>query len=335
MKNFPEKENDTFICALLGKTNSGKSVLSRRLMDKVPYQTCLLNCRPSDDSWSATDDENKADDKYKYIKWSDLTNLDLLKPPLSLVVEDCINLSEKQLKMLKENISYNTHHLKVSPQILIFHALTYTNLRRYLPLINGIIISCISTSIPSLKQILGYFDVSPKEKELALTKFKNSCKDDEYNFMYWCNHTQTLTHFEPQDNWWKIPIKANNQVEKNKEKEQNIAQHIALCQDRIKRFFGHSPKINVYIALFDLITDKSLEENNNFLWNLNAIDLSIDLIIKNENKKRKCKISFADYLHGLIEATQPLSPSLNSVHTFLCTYIKFPQILVCNKNVKI
>ena len=176
-------ENHTFVCAVLGLSDSGKSYLSRMLMQRVPGDTYILNKRDSDNSWNENV-KNEEDRKFKSISWETLGD-PAFCVEASLVVEDCISLSDSQLKILRENICYRAHR-KLNPQLMIFHSLTYSSLRRYLPLIHGIIISANMTSLPSLKAIIRYFETTPKEQEIIVNKFLSEAGNN-YKFLYWCN----------------------------------------------------------------------------------------------------------------------------------------------------
>jgi hypothetical protein len=152
---------------LVGRSGSGKSVMCKALLEA--FAPALE--RGQEEVVYAVNDRTR-DCPYRRINWEQLPQV----ANCSLVVEDIIGASNREVKLLQEVLNFAQHHRQVSPVVMVAHTVTGNNIYRLIPSFHFIYISAVPSSINSLSRVLNHygFEKEAKARHLALLK---SCKE--------------------------------------------------------------------------------------------------------------------------------------------------------------
>jgi ABC-type cobalamin/Fe3+-siderophores transport system ATPase subunit len=136
-----EPEHTT--CLVLGRSGTGKSTLVKSILaefSEFGKPIYILN-------------DHSRKSKYIHINWNQVKELN----HCSLVIEDIIQATPAQFRILCEILSVKVHHDRLSPTIAISHALMRQNLYGLLSYFTRIYITGYRANLRSFTKVLQYF----------------------------------------------------------------------------------------------------------------------------------------------------------------------------------
>ena len=160
-----EPEHTT--CLVLGRSGTGKSTLVRSILAEFSHfgkPIYILN-------------DHSRKSKYIHISWNQVNELN----HCSLVIEDLVQCSPRQFKVLCEILNVKVHHHRLSPTIAVSHALMRQNLQGVLSFFTRIYVTGFKANVQSFRNVLRYFGFQQTEINIHIRDFL-ACKEA---FVHW------------------------------------------------------------------------------------------------------------------------------------------------------
>lgn len=142
---------------IIGRSGSGKTYLTKSLIDQFKQEgkpTYVVNDRTNDNT-------------FRKIDWERLNSLS----DCALVFEDVIACRQSQFVLLQEMLNFRSHHARVTPIIVIAHALLRNNIHGLLPYFNFIYIAAVKTNVTSFRKLLTTYAFDKEEQNKYLSQF--------------------------------------------------------------------------------------------------------------------------------------------------------------------
>jgi hypothetical protein len=276
---------------IIGKSGSGKSYLTKSLMEKFA---------PKDLPIYVVNDRSR-NPAFKSIGWERLGGL----KDCGLVVEDLISAKPAQFVQLQELLNYQSHHNRVSPIIAICHSLLRNNIYGLVPYFSFIYVSAVNSSIVSFKNLLNYYNFDKEDQKRYMEQFL-ACNEQFSHFMLDVeNRSLTLTRAEES-------VRTEDERQKRVEKQRLLEEprrRREAAQASAKKYLEKMRRNSDYaMILFDLIYP-ALPENR-----FNDKDLTVTLM-KRGNEEI---VSIIDYIYALVdESGEEPDYSIYQLHRYL------------------
>lgn len=287
-----EPEHSTFL--LLGRSSSGKTCLIRSILEEFKAynkSTYLLNDR-----------NKKKPAKWVRIDWNQLDQISSAQ----IVVEDVVQATPLQLKLLFQLLNVDVHHKKLSPCIVVSHCLMKNNLFSTLPFYTRIYWTGVVSNILSVRNVLNYFAFTETEKRFHLDNL--------------INNTEKFAHFvfhvdERRIEKIKFPLQPLEEEEEGEEedgdaikkrpKKITMSVRDAKALSKAKRYFSILDNENAALALFELLWSRLPKQS----VDLNSLEITLQ---KKKGNRPPVVVSLISYIallvddKGKMEATRDL-----------------------------
>jgi ABC-type dipeptide/oligopeptide/nickel transport system ATPase subunit len=302
-----QNKEDQVVMLIIGKSGSGKSYLTRSLMaqfnpDKRPI--FVVNDRT----------RNK---EYTKVEWGRVKDLH----DCGLIIEDAINITNKELEIIKEATNWMNNHKKLNPLAIISHSLMRTRMYGILPYISLIYISAVKSSIVSLRNLLHYYSFEPAEKKTYVDMLLKC--NEPYSHMLLNVETRSI-----------VMTRVESSVRNAEERQKQLAERelvdaplrrFSAAQEQARKYLGKIRVNSDYaIVLFDLIFPVLPHHR------YNERDMTVQLV----RGGQPITINLIDYLSSLVsESEEDLDYESVQFHKYLTRKKKLnlPKTLVVNR----
>jgi ABC-type dipeptide/oligopeptide/nickel transport system ATPase component len=285
------------IILLVGLSGSGKTTLAKKIMGSSELPFYVIN----DDG-----DDEKANfqesDKVKKIQWKECDGL----RDCGLIFEDVLNATKEQFKIIKQFACVAAHHDRVSPLIIICHAVLGNNLYGILANLTQVHFTLAKSNVKSLRSVLEYYRVSQKTKEEAEKTFL-ACTDEYGHFVY--NVSNML--FERGD-----------MVAEKKSGSKSGGENTRFPPPH--RFLELMPRPQEAALLYDLIYQNlppAVTASGGYTLKMKCSTSGIPVTL-----------NFMDYINCLVDERKKPSRQMRSVHKFVTRIVPLPECIIPNRH---
>jgi len=309
---------------IIGKSNTGKSTLVRRLVEK--YNLPLDAHRPI---FLLNDQTGKkAPRGVQKISWNQI--LDISK--CCLIVEDLVKCNKRQVDALSNLINVQNHHAQVRPIFFITHTLRGNGFYGLLKCYNAICLATETSHRDELKEIVTRFHFSDELSARCIELFQLGCAQGKFTFLWIDLDSKNAILIKAE----KFKVNGGG-VGFDSSAENNKDNKISKLKEKAKLYFSLMPDANqgACIVLFDMICSKLF----------NNID-EHDLCLKGKNNKGESfRASIVDYINILLsprpsdatsenaEKAPPYDDNIFSLHSYIkAKNVLLPKCYIKNKN---
>jgi GTPase SAR1 family protein len=308
-----DEEPEHTACLLVGRSSTGKSSLVRTILKQFKdfSKPCYI-----------VNDRNRKTSKFVRISFPQLLDPDLHHA--TVVVEDIVNATPAQFRILAEVLNVGVHHRRLSPTICVTHSVIKQNIHALLPFFTRIYFSGCKSSIPSLRNVLQHFGFQKEEKEFHV----RNLIANKTPWSHYVLHVDQLVIEKVQ-----YPFEEGSDDEEDgkkgkKKKKMHVSAREALTQKNALRYFSVLKNSKEAMACWDLIYCK-LEKRN-----IDPHSLEITLQTKG-GKRAPVTISLISYVAALVDTDGkvPASHEIAKFHQYCQTEkaIKLPSVFVLNR----
>jgi GTPase SAR1 family protein len=284
------------IILVIGLSGSGKTTLTKKIVDSSRIPFYVVN--------DGGDDENanfKEGKRLKKVCWEECDNLS----DCGLIFEDVLNASKDQFKIIKHFACVAAHHDRVSPIIIICHAILGNNLYGILANLTHVYFTLSKSNVKSLMAVLEYYRV-PATLKGEMEKTFQTCTDEYGHFIY----TVSKMHLERGDS----PTGGKSP-----------GGHSSLPQlPPPQRFLELMPRPREAALLYDLIypnLPSNVTSGSNYT-----------LKMRSSSSGKKVTVNFMDYINCLVDEKNKPSKQMRSIHNFVTRILPLPRCVIPNKN---
>lgn len=274
-------------CLLIGKSGSGKSTLAETLIEKFGQKKVyVLN--------------SSQPEKHEKISWAEAEEIS----NCSLIVEDLVSCTQKQLATLQKMLHVKNHHDRVSPILLVTHTATKNGICGIFEGITHTFFTAAKCNLPSLNFVLKTFSYSKEEKEEIKKKFLSNTQR--------FNH-QVLLSLERKF----VPA---SEILRTNEKEQSHSK----IQPSNTKFLKLLPKPDIALSLYELIEQQLPKKM------LNKATLTAKL--RDRKEQAVVSVNLIDYISlALKPGKKRPEKKFLLFHKYLVNKIDLPQQFIENK----
>jgi len=159
---------------IIGKSNTGKSTLVKRLVEKY-------NSPPDRPVFLLNDQTGrKAPSGIQKISWDQILNI----KKCCLIVEDLVKCSTRQVNALSNLINVQNHHAQVRPIFFITHTLRGNGFYGLLKCYNALCLAAENSHRDDLKEIIVRFAFSDELAANCVTLFRQGCAQGKFTFIW-------------------------------------------------------------------------------------------------------------------------------------------------------
>ena len=247
-------------------------------------------------------------------------DIDRIREHSVVVVEDLINLTNKEEVSLRQLLNWHAHH----KQLKIFcvsHNIFKTKLFNTVAYFQYIVFSSALSNIKLLKNCLTYYQIEPEIQQKWQSKFRMFKGQVGVYFIFDTKKrifyaTNNLANSGASRVIGQADLDAETDSDKGREQ----------IQKRFDFFFKGRKNFDQASAVFSILIN-CLDPKN-----LNPVDLTMQF----NSKEGLKKISVVDYVNSLLDAhpKQRPSPSHIVIHNYIATHCKIPDIFLLNRHFK-
>jgi energy-coupling factor transporter ATP-binding protein EcfA2 len=293
-QSLTEKTTKIQIILVVGLSGSGKTTLAKKIVDASHLPFYVVNDGGDDEAANF-----KEDKRLKKIKWDECDGLS----HCGLIFEDVLNASKDQFKIIKHFACVAAHHDRVSPIIIICHAILGNNLYGILANVTQVYFTLAKSNVKSLMAVLDYYRVSASQRGEMMRSFQD-CTEEYGYFIY---------------NVGKMQLERGD-VQDMSKKKKGSSTHLPPPQ----RFLELMPRPREAALLYDLIYQNlppAVTAGGNYT-----------LRMKSSSSGEQVTVNFMDYINCLVDEKKKPSKQMKSIHSFVTRILPLPKCTIPNKN---
>ena len=296
---------------VVGKSGSGKTVLVNRLINTREYKRLyLINCRDSLD--------------YKSFKNSTiqigLNELNSIKKGSVVVIEDVINLTERENSSLRDLLNYRCHHLRLTV-FCVSHSVHKTNLYGTLSFFDVIWLTRSPANSRTASVLFDYFKLDSNEKTFFTAKIQLA-KPDYDSFVVFVSKSYKLCLVVSLTGLLSGDDSASNLVSVGDAASADASQK--LLKAKLNTFLADFSKKDACLAIFEILIHCLSPDD------INPVDLTVSLKRKPDKEVIKC--SLVDYLTSVVTPGVEAGRPLRKLHEYVSSRCTIPKILIQNRS---
>lgn len=318
-KQLPSLGDSKYGCVLfLGVSGSGKSYALKQIVQQLVAQA------PSTTIYTVNvRDEEYLSNVTKRIVPATFATLNSVKNDSIVLVEDIINLTNKEEARLRELLNWDAHHksLKV---FCVAHNIFKTKLFNTLSYFQFVVFTSSFGNLKLLKNCLSYFQLEQNVSQKWLDKFRtyNNAKGI---YFYYCAAGRNFFATDNLNSSVRRILLGNADEIKHPAGSKDEVNDIEKLQNRFELFLKGREQAQSAAALFSIVI------NCVSLKNVRLHDLTLAFALKNGGIKR---VSLVDYINQLLMNPPPgqTPPTdLLALHKYITKHCTIPEIFVRNQ----
>jgi hypothetical protein len=304
--------NITILSIFLFRTGTGKSTLLNEIISlNKTRKINMVNVKPKDMLMY-----KKLRVKIKHLEFEQL------KSPTDnslVLIEDIIELNNKEEIILRTCLNYNAHH-HTQKVIFVSHQIQKTSMHQMMSFFNYIIFTSALANEPIIRTALNYFKIDKLQLDTWMDKFRKLGMGKMGTYFYYNCDKMSFNMSVGTD---FLTLKLLGIVGNDDQTSADVEIIRKKMQLKFDKFLaGHKNKAQAS-AVFSII--------------INCIDVKCvrehDLTFSFRSKtKGSTKISLIDYVTTLLTSNATVSQHLKVLHKYILNYCYIPKIFMINKN---
>lgn len=294
----------------IGATGAGKSYAAQELLVAEGLDVVVVN-DASDKVWPQ---------KFRRISWGEV----LKATNCNVLVEDLINVTDKEVAVLKLLLNYNAHHKVLPTVIFIAHSSNGTGAYTILQNMSHFCFMLLRSSATSLSSVLRVFEFGKPEIRAKKNAFLSALESSAQG--YWVLEPDT-GKFEPSPGSLARSGGGAGGGGVVSARGGGREQALTLYKKTAQKFLAlFCPETTARaLAIFDYVMDKVP------LHNLSPDDLNFTL--REKKSGTVVRVSLLDYLHTVTTQVKP-SRAVLDLHAYFARYVTLPRLVVANAHPK-
>lgn len=300
-----EPEHTTVL--ILGRSGTGKTALVRSLLAEFSQY---------DKAVHIVNDLTKKS-KYIHTGWNEALQL----RHVALVVEDVIQATPAQFKVLSQILNYKCSHDFIRPCLIVSHALMRQNLYGLLSFFTKIYVTGYKANLNSFRNVLRYFAFDDEEIRTYVARFLANTEA----FTHFCLNVEKRTVEKVKFPY--APDTDEGKGGKKGKKKMSLSAKDAMALAKADRYLSVLKNSKEAKAIFELLYCKL---NKKFI-DARTLDITLQ-----QKSGQKLEISLIEYIACLVdqEKAVPASHECLKFHKYCQTVhsIHLPKHFVLNKS---
>jgi hypothetical protein len=285
------------VCLIVGKSESGKTTLAKRLLEGVPGPVRVVNDKTGHfEAATAT----PGGEKFQSASWEELAKL----KNCAVLVEDLIGTTPAEFAALQHLVSYKCHHDSVSPAVLVTHSIQKNNLQGILNYLTHVYFTASKCNVKSLRVVLDDYDLDKRQKE----SFRRDFRANAEPYGHFCLDVERGT-FER--------VRSPSETAATTTRRLPEVPRISPA-----RYLEHTKNPEKALLVFDIVNSR-----------LPQSALGDEYTVKLESKLlgHPVTVSLIDYADCATDVSKTPSKELCSFHRYVSSIAHLPSCLVDNK----
>jgi hypothetical protein len=279
------------VCLIVGKSESGKTTLAKRLLEAVPGPVRVVNDK--------TGHFQAGGEKFQPTSWEELGKL----RDCAVLVEDLIGTTPAEFAALQHLVSYKCHHDSVSPAVLVTHSIQKNNLQGILNYLTHVYFTASKCNVKSLRVVLDDYDLDRRQKE----SFRRDFRANAEPYGHFCLDVERGT-FERVRSPETAAASATTR---------RLPEVISPA-----RYLEHTKNPEKALLVFDIVNSRLPQSARGDEY---TVKLESKLL------GHPVTVSLIDYVDCATDAAKTPSKELCSFHRYVSSIAHLPSCLVDNK----
>ena len=263
----------------------------------------------------------------------DLFNqLSLVKSRSIILVEDIINMSKNDEKLLRTSLNYDSHHKK-QKIFCVSHSIHKNSMWSLLPFFHFIIFTSSPSNVPVIRFTFNYFKIDKHQLDSWLTEYLRLGQNGRKGIYFYFDcikmtfnvseNTQFTKRFVVGQEATFGPNSRSAVVDRiDRGGADDLRQKqiiMAKFESLIESLDCKGQAISIFSILVNCLNYKMIREH----------DLSFAFYSK--TLKSEIRFSLVDYVTTLLDESAPVSAPLQAFHAYAKTFCHIPTVFCRNK----
>ena len=254
------------------------------------------------------------------------------EPHSLILVEDIINMTKNDEKVLRRGLNYDAHH-KSQNFFCVSHSIYKTSIWSMLSFFHFIIFTSAVSNIPVIRFTLNYFKIEKAQLNFWLDKFKVLGRGGQKGIYFYFDCVKMTFNVSEDTNFKKLKkigtagIAETENPEKNSLAKENPASSPpASLQQKFDLFiegFSHQTQASAIFSILVGCIKPAL---------IRTSDLSFAFKTGKQQNQLEVRLSVVDYITTLLTPKMPASQPLKAFHNYVQKRCNIPQIFILNKS---
>lgn len=242
-----------------------------------------------------------------------------------LLVEDIINMSKSEERLLRKTLNYDAHHKK-QKVFCVSHSIHKTSIWSLLAFFHFIIFTSASSNIPVIRFTLNYFKIEKSQIDSWLSQFQILGRAGKFGIYFYFDcvkmtfNVANNTTFSNTKLLGTAGLAESASPAGKQDSDPNLKTQLQVKFAAMIEAFAHKSQAN---AIFSMIV--------NCLNPTLIREHDLSFAFKSLKTNREIRFSLVDYITVLLTPHCPVSRPLEAFHNYIQSICRLPLIFCVNK----
>ena len=244
-----------------------------------------------------------------------------------VLVEDIINMSKADEKVLRKALNYDAHHKK-QKIFCVSHSIHKTSVWSLLSFFHFILFTSASSNIPVIRFTLNYFKIEKAQIDSWLNQFKILGKEGKFGIYFYFDCVKMTFNVSNNTTFTRLKLLGTaglNELPLNEsDLDPKLKANLQSKFDTMVDSFSEKAQASALFAMIiNCLQIRLIREN----------DLSF--AFRSLKTNREVRFSLVDYITVLLTPQTPVSKPLETFHNYVKSICHIPLIFCVNKKMSI
>jgi hypothetical protein len=261
--------------------------------------------------------------------------LSITKAKSIILVEDIINMSKNDERLLRTALNYDAHHKK-QKIFCVSHSIHKNSMWSLLPFFHFIIFTSSPSNVPVIRFTFNYFKIEKPQLDSWLKEYLELGQNGRKGIYFFFDCIKMTFNIAENTNFSKTALVGRQadlthspSVLTRPDKVDNV-QHkqliLAKFESLVDSLDYKGQAITVFSILLNCLNSRLIREH----------DLSF--AFQSKKQKKEIRFSLVDYVTTLLSESAPVSPPLQAFHAYAKRFCHIPAVfcrntILCSTNV--